>query len=277
MISVCRLHHHAGGRCAGWRLPAARAGFHGAALALVIGTLSASAWAATGNALAGWSEDRSEDLWEQWPDELDIASQVALVNEGELELLPGAAAAGAHYHRNQIVITEASLDRGWVDLTQCHENLDPVPAAQILFRADGIRGLEIEHSRNIGRAWVEGHSVQLEDVGADAQLCIRAQSRALQALGDGLFRLRNGPYMRRFLDGYYPMRVAINIDYPAQRLRLVGQTPEPQEGFSVDRTSNGLQVDATFEGRLITCFDFCERDDDTCGGMAPACVPQANP
>lgn len=224
--------------------------------------------AATGDATDDWPED--------WPDEFDISSRIALVNEGELEFIPSAAADGAHYHRNRIAITEASLDLGWVELTQCHENIDPVHAAQILFRVDGIRDLAIERSRNIGRAWVEGHSVQLEDVGTDAELCIRAESRALQSLGDGMFRLRNGPYMRRFLDGYYPMRVALSIDYPGQRLRLVGQTPEPQEGFSVDRAPNRLQVDATFEGRLITCFDFCERDDETCDGMAPACMTQSD-
>ncbi|MBK5940825.1 alpha/beta hydrolase [Halochromatium roseum] len=225
--------------------------------------------AATAEATDDWPED--------WSDEFDLSSRVELVNEGELEFISSAAADGAHYHRNRIAITEASLDLGWVELIQCHENIDPVHAAQILFKVDGIRDLAIERSRNIGRAWVEGYSVQLEDVGADAELCIRAQSRALQSLGDGLFRLRNGPYMRRFLDGYYPMRVALSIDYPGQRLRLVGQSPEPQAGFSVDRTPNSLQVDATFEGRLITCFDFCERDDDSCGGMAPACITQVDP
>lgn len=222
-------------------------------------------------------EAASEDWPDDWPDEPDLASQVALVNEGELEFLSSTAAAGAHYHRNRIAITEASLDLGWVDLVQCHENIDPVPAAQILFRADGIRDLRIDHSRNIGNAWVDGHSIQLEDVGPRAELCIRAQSRALQSLGDGLFRLRNGPYMRRFLDGYYPMRVALTIDYPDQRLRLVGQTPVSQEGFNVASTQGGLQVDATFEGRLVTCFDFCERADETCVAMAPACTTAPNP
>ncbi len=232
-------------------------------LTWLLGGASALAWGATDD----WPDD--------WPDEFDLSSQVARVSDGELAFIPTAAAAGAHYHRNRIAISEASLDQGldqgWVDLIQCHENLDPVPAAQILFRANGIRALAIAHSRHIGRAWVEGHSVQLEDVGADAELCIQAQSRALLALGDGLFRLRNGPYMRRFLDGYYPMRVALHIEYPTQRLRLVGQTPLTQDGFNVHRTAQGVQVDATFEGRLTTCFDFCERDDETCGDKAPDC------
>ncbi|WP_200345658.1 alpha/beta hydrolase [Halochromatium glycolicum] len=217
----------------------------------------------------------TEEWPEDWPDEADLEARVARVNEGDLEFIPAPAAEGAHYHQNRIAITEASLQRGWVDLEQCHENIDPVPAAQILFRKDGIRKLAIDRSENIGRAWVEGHSVQLENVGRDAELCVRAQSRALQSLGDGMYRLRNGPYMRRFLDGYYPMRVALEIAYPSDRLRLVGQTPASQEGFRVDRTREGLDVEATFEGRLITCFDFCERGDKTCDGMAPACATSA--
>lgn len=216
------------------------------------------------------------DDWADWPDELDLASRVAMVNDGDLEFLPTAAAEGAHYHQNRIEITADSLDRGWVELEQCHENIDAVPAAQILFRADGIRALAIDRSENIGRAWVDGHSVQLEDVEPGAELCIRAQSRALQSLGDGMYRLRNGPYMRQFLDGFYPMRVGLTIDFPRDRLRLVGQAPASQEGFRVNRSQNGIDVDATFEGRLVTCFDFCERDDETCDGLAPAC-PSATP
>ncbi|WP_462320317.1 alpha/beta hydrolase [Halochromatium sp.] len=240
-------------------------------MVLIIGVLTAPMVTASEGASAEQSSDHADSWTDDWPEEFDVVSQIASVNEGELEFLPKMAADGAHYHRNRIAITETSLDLGWVELSQCHENIDPVPAAQILFRADGIRNLTIARSENIGRAWVEGHSVQLEDVGVDAELCIRAQSRALQSLGDGLFRLRNGPYMRRFLDGYYPMRVALNIDYPSERLRLVGQTPASQEGFNVDQTTEGLTVDATFEGRLITCFDFCERDNEACDDMAPAC------
>lgn len=273
MVSLHYLIHLA--RCGGVRGPRVRpwVGLNAALVVAVIGALVATAAAATGDSPAGRPSDRSDAWADDWPEEPDVASQVARVNEGELAFLPTAAADGAHYHRNRIAITEASLDLGWVEMSQCHENIDPVPAAQILFREKGIRDLTIERSQNIGRAWVDGHSVQLEEVSADAELCIRAESRALQSLGDGLFRLRNGPYMRRFLDGYYPMRVALNIEYPGERLRLVEQTPANQEGFSVDRTSDGLTVDATFEGRLITCFDFCERDDETCGSMAPACEP----
>lgn len=216
-------------------------------------------------------------LDDDWPDgfdnEPDLMALTAAVNDGELEFIPAADAVGAHAHRNHIRITDDSLEQGWVGLEQCHENIDAVPAAQILFRSGGVRGLEIASRRNIGKAWVEGHTVQLEDIAKDAALCIRGESQALYHLGDGHYRLRNGPYMRRFLDGYYPMRVALSIDYPADRIRLVGQSPTNQPGFDVHQREHSVDVDATFEGRLVTCFDFCDRAAEDCGDMAPACAP----
>ncbi|MGD2020645.1 MAG: alpha/beta hydrolase [Thiohalocapsa sp.] len=212
----------------------------------------------------------AEDDWPDWADEPDLMEQVAAVSDGELRFLPAAETDGEHAHLNRIRITEDSLDGGWVTLEQCHENIDAVPAAQILFRAGGIRDLTIASSRNIGRAWVEGHSVQLEDVGRDAVLCIRAESQALRDLGDGHYRLRNGPYMRRFLDGYYPMRVTLDIKYPSDVIQIVGQSPSTQPGFNVQNGGSDLSVDATFEGRLVTCFDFCRRGGD-CAGPVPSC------
>jgi hypothetical protein len=204
--------------------------------------------------------------------EMTLMDRIAAVNEGDLRFVDATTAAGTHVHDNHIRITPASLQGGWIELTQCHSNIDPVPRAQIMFRAGGVRDLRVESSENIGRVWVDGHSVQLEDVADEARLCILAESQALQNLGAGHWRLRNGPYMRRFLDGYYPMQVALDIRYPAERLRLIGQSPAPQPGFEVDATSGLINVAATFEGRLITCFDFCEEGSGDCATLAPSCV-----
>jgi len=37
--------------------------------------------------------------------------------------------------------------------------------------------------------------------------------------------------MRRFLGGYYSMRVVLQIRYPAELLRFDGARPGPQPGF----------------------------------------------
>ena len=70
---------------------------------------------------------------------------------------------------------------GWVGLVQCHANLDRVGELQIVFHADRTRSLEVTATRNIGQAFVEGASLQLRDIGADSQVCLRLQSRALSA------------------------------------------------------------------------------------------------
>jgi len=180
------------------------------------------------------------------------------VSEGELRFLPellGKAGQHLHHHRNDIHISPGSLIDGWVTLQQCHENLDRVGELQIVFNEGRSRDLRITATHAIGKAWVEGVSVQLHDIGAGSQICLELQSQALSPDGSGGFVLRNGPYMRRFLDGYYPMRVSQRIEYPPQ-LQADSILPPPQEGFRVARESGLIQVETVFEGRLVTRFAF---------------------
>jgi hypothetical protein len=76
---------------------------------------------------------------------------------------------------------------------------------------------------NIGSAWVEGHTVQLTDIEAKSKVCISADKKALSHQ-DGRYYLRLGPFMRRFLDGYYPMHVQVEVCYPPF-LKLVNSSP----------------------------------------------------
>lgn len=207
---------------------------------------------------------------EDWP-EMDLAERVAAVSDGELRFIPPERAADAHRHVNQIRIDARSLSDGWIQLTQCHQNIDAVGAAQILFGAERIRNLEVVSAERIGRAWVDGHTVQLTDISAGATLCISGESRALFPLGEGRYRLRNGPYMRRFLDGYYPMRVDLEVSYPRDRLVLVEHQPAAQEGFAVHADAGHVAVEAAFEGRLFTCLDFCENGSPDCELAASEC------
>lgn len=219
---------------------------------------------------SGATEPQAEP-WEQ----PDLQEQVAAVSDGELRFVPERRAEGAHSHRNRIHITEESLADGWVALEQCHQDLDAVPAVQILFHPQRIRALQVVSSEGIGQARVEGHSVQLRDVSPGASLCLRGESRALHDLGGGHYRLRNGPYMRRFLDGYYPMRVSLDIGYPAERLRLASHSPVAQDGFRVTQEAGKVGLDAVFEGRLVTCFDFCTQDALDCTEPPAPCAQDA--
>jgi hypothetical protein len=135
-----------------------------------------------------------------------------------------------------------------------------VPSAQITFREGFVHDLRIDVARGIGAAWVEGASVQLQDVAPGARLCLSAQTRALRSAGPGAFNLVNGPYMRRFLDGYYPMRVTLEVVYPQQTLRLVRVSPSPQPGLTVAERPGSIRLDALFEGELRTLIEFRQHD-----------------
>jgi len=180
----------------------------------------------------------------------------ALVNEGSLHFLETAPTKPVHHHQNQIVIDRDSLDSGWVSLTQCHDHLDAVPLAQITFREGFIRNLKVDSAVRIEEAWIEGASVQLRNVEPGAKLSLSAQTRAFHDTGNGYYNLTNGPYMRKFLDGYYPMQVTLEIRYPAELLNLIDVTPPAQPGFALDERPGFIRVDTLFEGELQTLIQF---------------------
>lgn len=178
------------------------------------------------------------------------------VNEGVLHFLEKPPAKKIHHHQNKIRIDAESLNSGWVSLTQCHTNLDPVPRAQITFREGFVRDLRVESATRIKQTWVEGPTIQLVDVEPGARLCLQADTRALRNTGNGYFSLTSGPYMRKFLDGYYPMRVTLDIDYSASRLQLIDIAPQAQPGLILDARRGAIHLDATFEGELNTLIQF---------------------
>jgi hypothetical protein len=188
-------------------------------------------------------------------EELEFQS-AAQVNEGSLTFLDKPPAKPVHHHQNSIRIDNASLSTGWVSLSQCHDQLDQVSRAQISFREGFVRDLKVVSSSQIESAWIEDASVQLRNVGPGARLCIEAQTQALKNAGNGFFNLANGPYMRKFLDGYYPMRVSMDIDYPAGILKLVDISPIQQTGFDIRLEPGRIRLEAWFEGELRTLLQF---------------------
>lgn len=174
------------------------------------------------------------------------------VNEGNLVFLARLPDRTVHRQRNHIVIGDRSLVDGWIDLTQCHDRLDAVPRSQVVFNRERSRALRITRAEGIGQAWVEGNTVQLADTRPGAQLCVRVETQALEPDGENGFALRAGPYMRRFLDGYYPMHVATRVTLGTTQLRYASASPGVQPGFAVWQTDNDIHFDALFEGRLVT-------------------------
>lgn len=141
---------------------------------------------------------------------------------------------------------------------QCHTDLDKVSASQIVYDPDHIRDLKVLSSQNIGSARVEGHTIQMKDIEAESEICISADKRAL-SFEKGKYYLRLGPFMRRFLDGYYPMHVRIEVCYPAF-LQLVSTSPVEALQHSKGNTSYAdidvwvvgkLNIELVFRGRQL--------------------------
>lgn len=198
----------------------------------------------------------STATWGSDPDEWFFKG-TADVNEGELHFLTTPPDRPVHHHHNRITILESSLEDGWVRLEQCHRNLDAVPSAEVTYRPGRVRNLRITRAVHIdGGAWAEVHSVQLRNVQRGAELCVEADTLALSRSGEASYSLSNGPYMRRFLDGFYPMRVSMTVRLATDRLRFVESTPQDQPGFTLRQQGNEVGYDTVFEGILTTVLRF---------------------
>ena len=186
---------------------------------------------------------------EDWFDD-DAETRARAVNEGDLVFVGATPAGRVLRTRNRLLISPQSLDDGWVGLEQCQENLDPVPALEVVYRYDAMRDLRIDSFQGMEHTWVEDGSVQMVDVGEGAAICMSAEVRILRALGDGRYELRSGPFHRRFLDGYYPLHLDYRVTWPAERLVLESVEPSAQPELAIAESAGALHLDALFEGRL---------------------------
>lgn len=198
-----------------------------------------------------YTQQEMDDWFNAPPD-----PSAAEVNEGELVFLTRQPAKLVHHHHNVLTLSDQTVRDGWGELRQCHENLDRVPATQIVFREDRIRKLRILSSTGIGSAVVEGATIQLKQVGPDAKICVALESKVLYPQPDGTYHIANGPFMRKFLDGYYPMHVSMEVIVKSTKLRFYDITPAKQEGFRVSIQPKLVKFDAWFEGRLNTLLRF---------------------
>lgn len=199
----------------------------------------------------------SDGDMESWFDQAEAeAARLRQINRGILDFHASPPDTRIHQLYNRLDIDTASLASGYVELRQCHAQLDPIHRAEIRYRYKRMRGLRLESWQGMERAWVEGDSVQMVNVEEGAQLCIRAEVKILRPReGDG-YALRSGPFHRRFLDGYFPMRVILDIRYPADLLRFDYLEPRPQPGFTLSQGDGVLRLEALFSGMLTLELGF---------------------
>ena len=68
----------------------------------------------------------------------------------------------------------------------------------------------------------------------------------------------DGPFHRRFLDGYFPLRVCMDVQFPSTLLHYVGISPVAQPGFEVDVKDEHVYIDSWFAGTLNIEVHFSE-------------------
>lgn len=180
------------------------------------------------------------------------------VNAGELEFLTAAAETPELHTRMQLALRDSSLRDGWVDMQQCQSGLDGMPVTEIVYRYEEMRELRVLSNRGIDAAHVEGGSVQLRGVMPGAEICVAAMVRILRPLGEGRYRIVSGPYHRRFFDGYFPMRLSLEVTFPAQALQWQSVHPPPQPGHRVVAAPGRVTIDTRFTGRLTVELDFAQ-------------------
>lgn len=182
------------------------------------------------------------------------------VNEGKLTFIAPITDKSVLHSAAVLSITEDSLETGWVGLEQCYRNLDPVAKTEVVYDYKNIKQLTIISSANIGNAKVDGQTIQLEEVSASAFICVQAEVQILEKIDQEAFVLTNGPYYRRFLDGFYPYHVTLSIRYPANKLKYTDISPAPQPRFNVLQQPGELLVDTWFEGILLLDIKFSKAD-----------------
>jgi hypothetical protein len=176
------------------------------------------------------------------------------INEGDLTFLDRKKFRDVMHSDNRITITHSSLKDGWVNLDQCYRNLDAFPKVEVVYKYRKMRNLKIQTYKGIKSAMVAGQSVQLEQVKKGATLCVKAQVQSLFKRKSGRFSLKNGPYRRRFLDGYFPMQVTVAVTYP-KKMRIKNISPN-KKGMQITRNKNRVILNAIFEGILNTQIDW---------------------
>lgn len=192
----------------------------------------------------------AEELEKWFNSDEEPVDPLKLINEGELVFLKQQPEVKAHQAKHILTLLPDSLRDGWVMLEQCHENLDVMPAAQVVFMGKRVRNLKIVSSTHIGKAWVEDDTIQLKNIARHARLCLQVETKALWKKADGHYSLRTGPYQRKFLDGYFPMNLLLEINYPKDVLRFKSIVPKVQAGLSVSENTGSIKINALFEGQL---------------------------
>ncbi len=196
---------------------------------------------------------------EDWPDD-DTEWRTLQVNEGRLEFIAPVHDQSVLHSDTHLWISSDSKQTGWVQMQQCYRHLDAVSRTDVVYAYREMKNLQVTRGENIEQIRVGQNGVELEGVGKGAVLCVQADVQVLQRLPDKTYVIQNGPYHRRFLDGFYPYHVSLTVHYSKHEIQLRRVLPEEQDGFSVKQNKDGLSIDSWFKGNLRISLEFRENE-----------------
>lgn len=159
---------------------------------------------------------------------------------------------------NRISLRPTSHQDGVVIFEQCHRHLDAISKIEVVYNDQTTSDLVVISTDKIQQAQAKDASVELIGVEKGAQVCIKGKSQTLTHDGQQ-WQLKRGPYMRKFLDGYYPMHLTEVIDWQDSPLKLVGQPRAPlpvPSKFIQQINPHSMQFDYYFAGRLELTYQF---------------------
>lgn len=179
----------------------------------------------------------------------------SVVSEGQITFMAVRPDPEGYWYESRAWLSADSLESGLITLDTCHRQLDPNGRVVIRFNPERVRSIEVLSSQGIGETLVEPQRVDMRDVQRGGEICLRLQSRALEPIGDGRWRLHAGPLMRRYLDGYLPMRASLSVTWPEGLLDIAQVLPVPQAGVVFSQRNDGATLDMTFAGTLRSTWD----------------------
>ena len=183
-----------------------------------------------------------------------------IATEGQIKYLKERPDPNAYSYESRVKITAASLESGSVQIATCHYQLDPIRKVVIVFNPGRIQAIAVKSIDKMASAEVKNNQVVLTDVERGASICIDLQSKALDQVGAGQYRLNAGPLMRRYLDGYLPMTAKIRVDWPTNMLTVEKTAPSEKEGIQVVQGNDGVQLDMIFAGKMTAQIDLKRPD-----------------
>jgi hypothetical protein len=183
-----------------------------------------------------------------------------IATEGQIKYLRERPDPNAYSYESRVKITAASLESGSVQIATCHYQLDPIRKVVIVFNPGRIQAIAVKSIDKIASAEVKNNQVVLTDVERGASICIDLQSKALDQVGAGQYRLNAGPLMRRYLDGYLPMAAKIRVDWPSNMLTVEKTAPSEKEGIQVVQGNDGVQLNMIFAGKMTAQIDLKKPD-----------------